>query len=225
MQKNNNNSVQNDHNILKMYGCEYFKADTTSVFESSKNQPYYFKTYIGENEINVELGDTIYYISDNKKEAYAKKGPMVINSKYCATVIRGFMASPVTASLEESTVLPYVNGCSTRQIIYPQRLGDPTLQFLKIPAFSKEQAHHIHSTARVVYILRGSGISLVGMEGKSVTTKLEEGMVCILDPMCPHHFETPDESIEVVPLHVFSSVGSMESSHPMFNGTHLMNHG
>jgi hypothetical protein len=136
------------------------------------------------------------------------------------------MGSPVTASLNEGTVLPYVNGCSTRQLIYPQRIGDPTLQFLHIPAYSKEQAHHIHSTVRVVYIWKGLGDSIVGMEGKSMTTMLKPGMVCILEPMCPHHFETPHgQCIEVVPLHVFSSAGAMETQHPMFNGTYLMNQG
>ncbi len=210
--------------ILDLYGSYYYKSGTTAVYESDSTQQYYFKTYIGNHEIDVAFGDSVYYISDDKNEAYVKKGPCIINSKHCATLIRGYMGSPVTASLKEGTVLPYVNGCSTRQIIYPQRLGDPTLQFLKIPAYSKEQAHHIHSTARVVYVLRGSGESIVGMEGKSTTVKLEEGMVCVLEPMCPHHFETPHgEHIEVVPLHVYSSTGALETVHPMFNGTHMMN--
>lgn len=218
--------MEETNEILQLYGSYYYPAGTNHIYEASANQTYYYKTFIGNHVIEVSYGDSVYYISADKTEAYLKKGPLTISSLHCATLIRGFMGSPVTASLKEGTVLPYVNGCSTRQIIYPQRLGDPTLQFLKIPAYSKEQAHHIHSTARVVYILNGSGDSIVGMEGKSTTVKLEAGMVCILEPMCPHHFETPHgEHLEVVPLHVFSSVGSIESSHPMFNGTHLMNQG
>ena len=143
--------MQNQKQILSLYGAYYFKAGENEIYESSANQPYYFKTYIGKHFITVVFGDCVYYISDDKNEAYVKKGPAEITSLHCATVMRGFMASPVTASLKEGTVLPYVNGCSTRQIIYPQRLGDPTLQFLKIPAHRKEQAHHIHPTARVVY--------------------------------------------------------------------------
>ncbi|MCX7121724.1 MAG: cupin domain-containing protein [Gammaproteobacteria bacterium] len=216
--------MENIKTVLDMYGSYYYDAGTNDIYEAKSTQSYYFKTYIGKHSIDIDFGDSLYYISDDKKEAYLKKGPAKISSLHCGTVIRGFMGSPVTASLTEGTVLPYVNGCSTRQIIYPQRLGDPTLQFLKIPAFSKEQAHHIHSSARVVYILNGSGESIVGMEGKSVSVKLETGMVCVIEPMCPHHFETPHgEHLEVVPLHVFSSVGSLETSHPMFNGTYLMN--
>ena len=222
----NSDILSSDSDILKLYGAYYYYCDSPCVYESDPNQAYYFKTYIGEHKIDVCLGDSIYYISEDDQTAFVAKGPVSIVSKKCATIIRGFMASPITASLNESTVLPYVNGCSTRQIIYPQRLGDPTLQYLKIPAYSKEQAHHIHSTARVVYIRKGKGISIVGMEGRSTNSILEEGMVCILQPMCPHHFETPyNQHLEVVPLHVFSSVGHLESSHPMFNGTHLMNQG
>ena len=214
------------NDTLSMYGAVYFQPHEKAIYVSKPNQAYYFQTYVGYHEINVAFGDSVYYISASKEEVYLKKGPAVIHSQYCATVIRGFMGSPVTASLSEGTVLPYVNGCSTRQLIYPQRIGDPTLQFLKIPAYSKEQAHHIHWTVRVVYILKGLGESIVGMEGKSVSVTLKEGMVCILEPMCPHHFETPHgKSIEVVPLHVFSSAGAAETNHPMFNGTYLMNQG
>ncbi len=210
--------------ILEMYGSYYYPQGKRDIYEADEDQAYYFKTFIGTHAIEVYFGDSIYYISENKNQAHVAKGPTKITSHHCATVIRGFMGSPVTASLKEKTVLPYVNGCSTRQIIYPQRLGDPTLQYLKIPAYSKEQAHHIHSTARVVYVLRGSGESIVGMEGMSTSVKLEEGMVCILEPMSPHHFETPyGEAIEVIPLHVFSSTGALETMHPMFNGTHMMN--
>ena len=64
------------------------------------------------------------------------------------------------------------------------------------------------------------------MEVKTVEYDLVPGTVCILDPMCPHHFETPyGQHIKVVPLHIFSSVGSLEAAHPMFNGTYMMNQG
>ena len=62
------------------------------------------------------------------------------------------------------------------------------------------------------------------MDDESVTEELKPGMVCVLEPMCPHHFETPfGEHLICVPFHVFSTVPSVESNHPMFNGTFLMN--
>lgn len=99
-------------------------------------------------------------------------------------------------------------------------MGDPTLQLLYIPPYTSEQTHHIHSTSRVVYCLEGSGYSIVGMKGHSIKTTLKVGMVIILEEMTPHHFETENESLKVIPLHIYSSIGSLEFNHPMFNGTH-----
>ena len=212
----------------QMYGVKYYHISNPIIHESASDQTYYFKTFVGpsKDDIDVEFGDCVYLFSENLKEVVLKRGPCKVRSSHCATIIRGYMTSEMSVSLEGITVLPYVNGCSTRQLMTPARPGDPTLQFLKIPAYSAEQAHHIHSTVRVVYVLDGKGKSIVGMEGKTVEYDLVPGTVCILDPMCPHHFETPyGQHIKVVPLHIFSSVGSLEAAHPMFNGTYMMNQG
>ncbi len=220
------NSNTETTNSSKTYlGAHYFTTTNASVFESPNNHAYYFKSFIGAHNITVEKGDCIYFLDDSLEQAFLKKGPVKIKSKHIATVIRGFMPSNRSCDLTGTTLLPYINACSTKQIFEPPRLGDPTLQYLKIPAFSKEQAHHIHSTVRVVFVLKGQGISVVGMEGNTVSTDLKPGVVCILDPMCPHHFETPSkESLTVVPLHIFSST-DRETAHPMFNGTYLANQG
>lgn len=211
--------------LNKLYKAWYFTTSESATFEAPSDHSYYFKAYIGVHHIEVAKGDCIYYISDDEKFAHLKRGPVTVDSLHCATIIRGFMPPEQSASLEGLPLLPYVNGCSTRQIFSPPRPGDPTLQFLNIPANSAEQAHHVHSTVRVAYVLSGSGKSVVGIDGSTYSEELYPGKVCILEPMCPHHFETPNgESIQVVPLHVFSSVGSIESLHPMFNGTHMLNH-
>ncbi len=212
--------------IQELYGVSYFSSDTPAIFEAPENHSYYFKTFIGNQSIDIERGDAVYFLTADLKTAVIKRGPCKVESQHCATVVRGFMPAERSCSLAGATVLPYVNGCSTKQIFEPPRAGDPTLQYLNIPANSAEQAHHIHSTVRVVYVLSGRGTSVVGMDGLTVKEELVPGKVCILEPMCPHHFETPyGEPLAVVPLHIFSSVGAIETSHPMFNGTYLMNQG
>lgn len=206
----------------------YIEQTESFVYESKEGELYYYQTYVGEHSIDVQKGDSIWYVGDNKDEVHVKKGPVTINSMHVATVIRGFMSPEKSTKLDTNTNLPYVNGCSTRQLIHPERLGDPTFQLLQIPAGSSEQAHHIHSTPRIVYVLRGKGWSTVGMENKMQKTALIPGLVGIFDPMTPHHFETDSDASEpliVLPLHIHSSSGSVEFSHPMFNGSHLMNHG
>lgn len=212
--------------LQELYGVRYYPEGERFKYVAQSSQNYYFETYIGAYDINVEFGDSIYLISECKKKAILKRGSCTIRSAHCATVIRGYMPSEVTASLEGTTTLPYINGCSTRQIFFPPRIGDPTLQLLKIPPYSTEQAHHIHSTVRVVYVLSGRGRSIVGMESYRIEQDLLPGMICILEPMCPHHFETPyGEPLIVIPLHVYSSSGIQETYHPMFNGTYTMNQG
>ncbi|MEM1136272.1 MAG: hypothetical protein AAGI07_10575 [Bacteroidota bacterium] len=206
-----------DNNI---FGAHYFNTKDIAMFECDTDQLYYFKSYIGYHIIEIQKGDCVYYFDDSLENAIVVKGPNMVKSKHLATVIRGYMHHDSQTQLSGVTTLPYVNGCSTKQLFPPLRIGDPTLQYLKIPPYSKEQEHHIHSTFRVVLILKGKGKSIVGLSNKNITTELSSGSVIILEPMCPHHFETDtEEYLIALPLHVFSSVGPQEKNHPMFNGT------
>lgn len=207
--------------LRRLYGVEYYSPGQTAVVEATEDDLYYYQTYIGRHAVRVERGDCVYFLSDDKRTAYLNRGPVTIHSTYIATVVRGYMPENKISSLTTKTNLPYVNGCSTKQIFPPDRAGDPTLQLLTIPPYSAEQAHHIHSTVRVAYIISGTGRSVVGMEKKLVIEELFPGKTVILQKMCPHHFETDGEHLTVLPLHVFSSVGNLEFNHPMFNGTHM----
>jgi len=207
--------------LQKLYGVTYIKPNQPRVLEASMQDLYYYKVYVGSHSVSVEKGDCVYFLSKDKETAYLSRGPVKIESNHIATVIRGYMPENKSSTITRWTNLPYVNGCSTKQIFPPDRLGDPTLQLLNIPPHSAEQAHHIHSTVRVAYILSGTGRSVVGMEGKLVIEDLYPGKTVVLQKMCPHHFETDGEHLIVLPLHVFSSVGPMEQNHPMFNGTHF----
>lgn len=204
----------------QLYGVHYFDSETIDTYESGTDQLYFFQVFTGHQKVGVQKGDCIYYFNEDLKTATVRKGPCQVDSHHLATIIRGYMHPNAQCSLEGVTTLPYVNGCSAKQIFPPIRLGDPTLQYLKVPPHSKEQQHHIHSTYRVVLILKGTGNSIVGLEGQSMRTKLKPGTICIFEPMSPHHFETDtDEELIAAPLHIYSSVGNTEKSHPMFNGT------
>lgn len=215
-------AVAQDQSALKaVYGVEYYPPGNRAVVTAREDDLYYFTTYIGQHAVEVERGDCVYYLSSDKTTAHLVRGPASVGSEHIATVIRGYMPENKSSGVTTKTNLPYVNGCSTKQIFPPDRLGDPTLQLLNIPPYSAEQAHHIHSTVRVAYILSGTGRSVVGMERNLVVEDLYPGKTVILQKMCPHHFETDAEHLVVLPLHVFSSIGAMEQNHPMFNGTHM----
>lgn len=206
--------------LSELYGVHYFLTDQKTTFSSSGDQLYFFTSYIGAHSIKVALGDCVYYFDEALKSACVKKGPCELESAHLATVVRGYMHPDAQHALAGVTTLPYVNGCSTKQLLPPLRPGDPTLQYLKMPPNSHEQQHHVHSTFRVVLILEGEGKSVVGLGENATARELKPGMVCIFEPMSPHHFETTTSSgLVALPLHIFSSVGAGEHNHPMFNGT------
>ena len=202
------------------YGAYYFESGEAGVYNSNKDELYAYKTYIGDQEIKTKPdGGSVLYCNDNKKTyTWQPNIEQTISSKHIAILLPAYQCGYKVASLDQKTNLPYINGCSTRQIFAPERDGDPTLQFLTMPPHTIEQAHHIHPTARVVYVLSGFGYSIVGQSGKETETELKKGMTCVLDPMCPHHFRTEGEYLHVVPAHIFSST-VLEQNHPMFNGT------
>lgn len=205
--------------LEELFGVRYFKPGAQAKAISDPKDPYYFECYAGKNSVSVSAADCVFWLSDDKITACLNRGPATIESLHFATVIRGFAPENKTSTIVNKTILPYINGCSTKQIFPPDRPGDPTLQMLYIPPNATEQAHHIHSTARCVYVLSGHGRSVVGMDKKTTATNLEPGMVCVLERMCPHHFETEDSALVVLPVHIWSTVPGGENNHPMFNGT------
>lgn len=214
-------SSKDDISLLEKFGAEYYMPGEQAVAKARLDSLYTFTAYIGEHDINVEPGDCIYYLQDGI--AYLKSGPLQIKSQGIATVIRGYRAPDRSAQIGRMTTLPFINGCSTRQIFAPERIGDPTLQLLYIPPHSSEQEHHLHSTARVAHVLEGTGTCIIGLDKQSHRQKIVPGTTIVVHPMCPHHFETDDTPLLVAPLHVFSSApGGMEFNHPMYNGSHLL---
>ena len=211
----------NQQDLKALYGVEYYPSGTTAVVEAREDDLYYYKAFVGPHQVQVERGDCVYYLSADKRTAHLQRGPATAESPHIAVIVRGYMPENKSSGIITKTNLPYVNGCSTKQVFAPDRPGDPTLQLLNIPPYSAEQAHHIHSTVRVAYILAGKGRSVVGMEQNLVIEELLPGKTVILQKMCPHHFETDAEHLLVLPLHVFSTVGQIEANHPMFNGTHM----
>jgi mannose-6-phosphate isomerase-like protein (cupin superfamily) len=211
-----------DRDLAERFGARYFAAGAIETFEARPTNLYFYRAYVGTHTVTIEQGDCVYWIGDEARSACLRRGPARIQSRHLATVIRGYMPEDKSTTMLQGTTLPYVNGCSTKQLFPAERPGDPTLQLLYMPSHTTEQAHHIHSTARVVFVLEGKGTSVVGLGARVARHELSAGMVCVLEPMCPHHFETDSDSLLCIPLHIFSTVGRQELDHPMFNGTHLI---
>jgi uncharacterized RmlC-like cupin family protein len=198
------------------------KYSDDNVIENCYDDLYSYAVYYGEQIVDVEIGDSAWYyrFMNGGWRGNVKRGPSKINNDKLCVVIRGYACADRSVQIL-GTNLPYINGCSTESLLPPIRLGDPTMQLLYMPAGSSEQEEHIHSTARVVYMLDGSGTCVYGLGKDRKEISITKGDVLILEKMCPHHFVTEEEALVCSPLHIWSSVGAVEKNHPMFNGTHL----
>lgn len=204
----------------RQLGMNLFEPGERAHLVAEDRDPYYYETFVGTHEIPIARGDCAFWLSPDLTVAQLTRGPQVIQSSRFATLVRGFAPETKTSTLGNKTVLPYINGCSTKQIFPPDRPGDPTLQMLFMPPHCREQQHHIHPTARAVFVLAGQGRCQIGMgPGGENIFDLTAGMTCVIQPMTPHHFETGADSLLVLPVHIWSTVRGAESGHPMIDGT------
>jgi mannose-6-phosphate isomerase-like protein (cupin superfamily) len=201
-----------------MLKYELIKSGKSGVVESGQFDLYQYTAYIGENRVKTYPKASYWYIDNGTVVSKTGNGEIIDSEVLCVEIF-GYTPETRTSSYNRLTDLPYINGCSSKQLISPNRLGDPTWQMLHIPPYTSEQAHHIHSTARIVYVLSGKGKSHIGQGSKVKSFDLKPGDVLVLDKMIPHHFSTAEEGLVVLPLHIFSSI-DQEFNHPMFNGTH-----
>ena len=190
------------------------------IIKSTANELYQHTVYVGRHQVVENTRSSYWYVNGDTVVSKTGESGHIIDRKEMCVEIYGYTPETRTSTFNKGTDLPYINGCSAKQLIPPNRAGDPTFQMLYIPRGVSEQEHHIHATARIVYVARGRGKSIVGTPSNSTVYDLNEGDVIILGKMIPHHFETIDSDLLVLPLHVFSSVASEEFNHPMFNGTH-----
>jgi quercetin dioxygenase-like cupin family protein len=190
------------------------------VLDSLSTELYQHRIYIGQHAVTESSRNSYWYVDNDTVVSKTGVDGLIINSSSMCVEIYGYTPETRTSTYSRGTDLPYINGCSTKQLITPVRPGDPTFQMLYIPKGVSEQEHHIHATARIVYVARGRGKSVVGTLGNSTVYDLNEGDIIVLGKMIPHHFETSDSDLLVLPLHIFSSIASEEFNHPMYNGTH-----
>jgi quercetin dioxygenase-like cupin family protein len=202
-----------------MTSFKIININNPTIVDSSSTDLYQYRVYVGPNTVVSSDKASYWYLKDKLAIAQTGNGDVINSEKMCVEIF-GYTPEYRASSFERGTDLPYVNGCSTKQLINPVRPGDPTFQMLHIPAYTSEQVHHIHATPRIVYVAKGTGTSIVGTATESTDYKLSEGDVIILAKMVPHHFKTDDKALTVLPVHVFSTIASAEFDHPMYNGTH-----
>lgn len=186
------------------------------VHESSRLDLYSYRVHVGKHSTVIDDGDSGWTLSEDKATVAPGRASM---SGDLTVVVRGYTPPKRFAQINMQTHLPYVDGCSSSNLLPPLRPGDPCVQLLRIPAGCSEQRHHIHTTPRVVRVVGGRGKMYEGIGDRVTQRDLTPGATVLIDAMEPHHFTAEDEDLVVVPIHIWSSVAG-EGLHPMRFGTH-----
>jgi hypothetical protein len=129
----------------------------------------------------------------------------------------GFKGQNVIGQLESNGRLCYIDGCSDTLLVYPPRLGDPTLNALYFPPNIK-QSYHIHPSIRLGFVVSGSGYACLN-DNKKIKLK-PETLFCIEEKE-NHRFVTEKDPMVVIAFHPDGDWGPTDHNHTMLNRTYI----
>ena len=138
-------------------------------------------------------------------------------SGFCFGVFRlGFKGQKVVGELESKGRLSYIDGCSDSLLIYPPRLGDPSMSFLHFPT-NTEQTFHNHPSIRIGVVVDGHGIASTNQ----MEFLLEKDDIFMLREHEIHRFKTGNTEMNIIAFHPDGDWGPTDHNHTMLNRTYI----
>jgi hypothetical protein len=116
--------------------------------------------------------------------------------------------------VENQGRLRYIDGCTDSLLIPPVVHGDPCLNLLHLPPYTR-QTTHTHPSLRVGLIIRGEGYCLT----PAGRVALAPGMAFVIEADSLHSFHTNESPLLVLAYHPDSDCGPTHANHPMVNRT------
>lgn len=133
----------------------------------------------------------------------------------------GFKCQDSFGWIEKQGRLSYIDGCTDSLLIYPPRLGDPSMNLLHFPP-GIDQTRHLHPSIRIGCVVSGEGYSDVWEDGKVQTNRLRTGDHFCLNENELHRFRTDvDHSMTVIAWHPDGDWGPTDQNHAMLNRTYI----
>jgi quercetin dioxygenase-like cupin family protein len=198
------------------------KIDRTSIAF-----PSYLEVFQAGREFVVPEHSTVYGWIKGAAEVHksllqgplcfsVSKGSVQIKKGYIVAFVRNqFVGQNILGvELEDEGRLKYIDGCSDSLLIYPPRLGDPSLNYLYFPEHTN-QTFHSHPSVRLGCVVKGSGFACL----KDKELKLSEGDLFCLEPNETHRFRTEHSQMAVIAFHPEGDWGPTDEIHPMINRT------
>jgi mannose-6-phosphate isomerase-like protein (cupin superfamily) len=150
-----------------------------------------------------------------KGEAIRITGEAVIFTRY------GYKGqNTIGGPIEQSGRLVYIDTCSDSLLIYPPRMGDPSLNLLHFPV-GIQQSFHVHPSIRLGVVVKGSGTAWIKKAGQYKNIELHEGMMFCIEEREVHRFSTSNEEMVVLAFHPDGDWGPTDHNHTMLNRTYL----
>ncbi len=203
-----------------MYPCEaYMVKDVVHCTGKMYSTMYGFTTKGAE--IFLDSNDTIVlrpnsYFSIPVREA----AEIRIVSKECFVVFKhGFNGMEAMGRhTEDVGRLSYIDGCSDSLLVYPPRLGDPTLNYLYFPP-GINQSFHTHPSIRLGCVISGRGKASL----RDSEIDLVPGVMFALEEKELHRFRTSDsgEVMKIIAFHPDGDWGPTDENHTMINRTYI----
>lgn len=123
----------------------------------------------------------------------------------------------VGGPIESSGRLCYIDGCSDSLLVYPPRLGDPSLNHLHFPG-NVNQSYHIHPSIRLGFVAGGQGEACVKDNSGGVLSAGD--MFCIREREL-HRFTTQNSHMDIIAFHPDGDWGPTDQNHTMLNRTYI----
>lgn len=222
--------LDNVSGIEKLHDFDREDATTLHAYSTARLKPFIptkgaFIYAFDDSKIQTDKGTYTLkagmYAAIDGQVKIAGRGIIVENHRYAPIFQLG-------GPLEDDGRLKYIDGCTSTELIKPQKLGDPCLNHLHFPN-SIDQTMHTHPSVRVGMIAKGNGTCVV--PGREVP--LTPGTIFIihkeedryekvggrLAQEGSHKFRTEDEGMDVIAYHPDSTTGPTDESHQMLNNT------
>lgn len=170
---------------------------------------------------SINLGDKI--VNENEYFSLWSDAPrrILVNGEVVFFIRLGYKGQNIIGGpLEKSGRLCYIDGCSDSLLIYPPRLGDPSLNALFFPA-GIDQTFHIHPSIRLGVVVDGEGFSNVKVNGIEQEIPLKTGDMFCIEERETHRFRTTTSHMTVVPYHPDGDWGPTDHNHTMLNRTYI----
>ena len=173
------------------------------------------KIKIGKKTHKLEAGQYFsFFVEDDGFKAESEDKLMLI-------VKLGYKPQQNIGWVEEKGRLTYIDGCSDSLLIYPPRMGDPSLNLLYFPP-GIDQTAHTHPSIRLGCVINGSGFADVWKDGVLTTVELVQGKMFCLEEHELHRFRTSSNTpMTIIAWHPDGDWGPTDHNHTMLNRTYI----